>query len=179
MKYLPIALLLTALFFSSCEKDPVDIPSCENCNFTCIDSSRTDIITNDCPDDYSCTFRLRPDSRVDVGEFEGVAEGEKNVFFLMLDTEGDLQIADDELTLILVFELEESQTSFSAEGSELNAMKAHYRRVCYCTETSFIAPASGCMQGERQPDGSWVVQGNWVVPYAQQDLEVVFEARFD
>lgn len=179
MKYMTLGLLLASILFTSCKKDKVEIPTCENCNFTCVDASDPDVTTNDCLENWTCNFNLKPQSKVDTGEYGGLADGGKNSFQMILSTEGSLDIADDEFTKILVFELEESQTSFSVEGSELEAMNVYYRVICFCTEKAFIAVNSGCIQGEKQSDGSWFVQGNLTVPYSYGDVEVSFDARFE
>lgn len=178
MKYTTLGLLLAGILFTSCKKDKVDIPICENCNFTCVDTSDPDVTTNDCLENWTCNFNLRSQSKVDVGEYEGLADGGKNGFQMVLSTEGSLEIADDEFTNILVFELDEFQTSFSVEDSELEAMNVYYRRICFCTETDFIAVNAGCLQAEKQSDGSWFVQGNLTVPYSYGGEEVSFDARF-
>lgn len=179
MKYMTLALLIAATLLTACKKEEVSIPTCENCNFTCVDTSDPDVTTNDCLDNWTCDFNLKPQSKVDIGEYDGLAEGGKNVFQMILRTEGSLQVADDELTVILVFELEPSQTSFSVEDSELEALNVYYRRVCFCLETAFVSINSGCMQGEQQSDGSWFVQGNLSVPYSFGDVDVMFDARFE
>jgi len=52
-------------------------------------------------------------------------------------TEGVMEIADDEYTNILVFELDASRTSFSAEDEQLKDLNMHYREICFCLDTEF------------------------------------------
>jgi hypothetical protein len=179
MKYLTLGLLLAATLFSSCEKEEVKIPTCEDCSFTCLDGSETDVITNGCMNNWDCSYTINSQAKVDIDSYDGLASGGKNVFQMLLSTEGAMEIADDELEIIMVFELDESQNSFALEGSELAAINLQYRRVCFCTETSFKAVELGCMQGEKQPNGSWFVQGDLIVPYSFEDVEVKFEAQFE
>ncbi|WP_339815771.1 hypothetical protein [uncultured Imperialibacter sp.] len=169
--------LLVLVFSLACEKEDIEIPTCENCSFTCLEASEAEVITNDCMDNWDCAFTVSADSKVATGEMEGRTSGRKNVFQMINSTLGTA-IIDDELTDVLVFELDKSQNSFSVEGIEMKGMKVHFRRLCYCGETEFKAVTSGCMQGEKQSDGSWLVQGHLTVPYSSKDREVKFDAQF-
>ncbi len=178
MKTIILAISLATFLLFSCDDEAVEIPTCDDCNFTCLDANEADVITNACLDNYQCTFSITPQSKVDTDEQEGRSDGDQNVFQMINDTEGSAAIADDEFTNILVFELDESQNSFSAEDNELTGMKTHYRRICHCGETEFKAINSGCLQGEKQPDGSWFVQGNLNVAYGFGIIEVKLDAQF-
>lgn len=178
MKTIILAVSLAAFLMFSCDDETVDIPTCDDCNFTCLGANEADVITNACLDNYECTFSVTPQSKVDTDEREGRSGGDKNVFQMINETEGSVAIADDEFTDILVFELDETQDSFSVEDNELTGMKTHYRRICYCGETEFKAVSSGCLQGEKQTDGSWFIQGNLNVVYGFGNIEVKLEAQF-
>jgi len=178
MKQSLLAFILVLFIFQSCDKE-VHIPSCENCSFTCLEMDESNVIGNECIENWDCNFTVSPQSKIDLYESEGKVDGKKNVFQMINSTEGSLSIADDEFTNILVFELDESQMSFSVEDSELKDLKVHFRRICHCYEVDFKAIKSGCMQGEIQTDGSWFVQGNLVVSYSYGDFEIKFEAQFE
>ena len=170
--------LLTLVLLQSCNKDDAQTPTCENCHFTCLDANEPDVISNSCLDNWDCNFKFIPQSSVDITDYEGLASGDKTVFQMVNSTEGSAQIADDEFTNILVFELDESQLSFSVEGDELSTMNVHFRRVCFCVDRGFQAVTVGCMQGEKQPDGTWFIQGNLTIPFSFGDIEVKFDAQF-
>lgn len=104
--------------------------------------------------------------------------GDKTVFQMINSTEGNLDIADDEYTNILVFELDESLSSFSVENDELETMNVHYRTICFCDEVDFKSITLGCMQGEKQTDGTWFVQGKLEVQYSNGNDEVNFDSQF-
>jgi hypothetical protein len=178
MKTTILAISLAAFLILSCDDETVDIPTCETCNFTCLDANEADVISNACLDNWQCTFSFSPQSKVNTNEQEGVSSGDQNVFQMINYTEGSEEIADDEFTNILVFELDETQDSFSAQDNELEAMKVHYRRICFCSETEFKAVNSGCLQGEKQADGSWFIQGNLNVAYGFGNIEVKLDAQF-
>lgn len=178
MKYIFYGCCLLFVVCQSCQKDDVKIPTCENCAFTCINMNETGVLTNECIENWECHFKVLPNSKVDIDETQGVAGGDKNVFQMITSTQGDVLIADDEFTHILVFELDSSQTSFSLQDDALNAVKAHFRRICFCSEIQFMDVNLGCLQGEQQPDGSWFIQGNLVVSYSFGDIDVQFDAQF-
>ncbi len=170
--------LLVLMTIQSCNKDEMQTPTCENCAFTCLDANEPDVISNGCLDNWDCQFKFTPQSSVDITKNEGLASGDKTVFQMINSTEGAVEIADDEFTNILVFELDESQSSFSVEGDELSTMNVHFRRVCFCVDRGFQAVTVGCMQGEKQPDGTWFVQGNLTVPFSFGDVAIKFDAQF-
>jgi hypothetical protein len=178
MKTTILAISLAAFLMFNCDDETVDIPTCDDCNFTCLDANAVDVITNACLDNWQCTFSVNPQSKVNTNEQEGLSGGNRNVFQMINNTQGAVDIADDEFTNILVFELDETQNSFSAEDNELEAMKVHYRRICFCSETEFKAVNSGCLQGEKQADGSWFIQGNLNVAYGFGIIEVKIDAQF-
>jgi hypothetical protein len=181
MKYSIYFLFLTFIIFQSCSEDELmnsSVPTCEQCNFNCLDRNDTDIVTNDCLDNWTCIFQVSAESKVDLNEAEGKAVGNNRVFQMMNRTEGSPMISDDEFENILVFELAENQNSFAVEAADLADMNVHFRRLCFCADTEFQAVTAGCLQGEKQADGTWFVQGNLVIPYSWGDFEVKLEASF-
>jgi len=176
MKNAIVLIFICLVIMLSCGKD--DLPTCENCNFTCLDDIETDVLSEECIDEWDCSFKVFGQSEVDITEREGIGAGDKIVFQMNNSTEGAMEIADDEYTNILVFELDASRTSFSAEDEQLKNLNMHYREICFCLDTEFKEISSGCIQGERQSDGTWFVQGSLIVPNASGDFTVNLEALF-
>ncbi|MDF1697547.1 MAG: hypothetical protein P1U56_17010 [Saprospiraceae bacterium] len=174
MKNFTYIFLFLVFLFYACS----DIPECIDCEFTCIENDETDVVTNQCLDNYECTYSIFPKSGVDLSLLEGVGEGEKTVFLLKNDTKGDLGIADDEYTRILVFELNPEQTSFSVEDEQIKDINMYYRDLCYCSEVDFDLIVEGCVQGEKQENGIWIIQGHIVIPDSFMIEEFKFYARF-
>lgn len=170
--------LLTSILFVACNKNETQIPIYGNCNFTCLEINETDILNNNCINNWECSFKVVSNSKVDLSKNEGLALGDKIAFQMLKSTEGDLEIADDEFTDILVFELDENQNSFCVRDEELELMVVNFRTFCYCAEREFKKIISGCMQGEKQSDGTWFIQGNLNVPYSSGNKEVKFNAKF-
>lgn len=176
MKKSVYLLLFALLTIQACTDS---IPTCEDCNFTCINEESVDVITNVCLDNWECKFRVTAQSNIDLEDNEGLASGDKNVFQMINSTQGSPLIIDDELTNVLVFELDESQSSFTVEDENLKNINTHFRRICYCVENSFKEVTMGCLQGEQQSNGSWKVQGNLTIPYSYGNVEVKIDAVFE
>lgn len=176
-----ILLLFTVLlFFQACSKsdNKVDIPTCDDCEFTCIgEDNGLEIWTNDCRDNWTCEFEVLTNSRIATDETFGIGDGDNTVFRMVASTQGDLAIADDEFTSILVFELDSGQESFSLEGDALLDMNVQHLLSCFCPNVAFRPAASGCLQGERQDDGSWFVQSN--LTFNDLNFDTPFELAVD
>lgn len=166
-----LILLISILFlFSSCNKDK--IATCQDCDFTCLDGIDTNVYTNECRDNWTCSFNLLEQSKISTEEGQGVVSGDKTVFQMIRSTEGDPMIADDEFTEILVFEIPSSQERFSEDASELS-LQVNFKRVCFCANVMFNPIVEGCLQGEKQEDGTWFVQA-----YLDGDVEFGIDAQF-
>jgi hypothetical protein len=178
MKSIYLGIILILGLFLACDKNEVDIPSCENCDFTCVGMDEANVMTNDCIDNWECSFSVFANSKVTTDQNEGVSPGDKNVFQMISSTPGDLAIADDEFTHILVFELNENQNSFAVSDSALEGMNVFFKRVCFCLDVEFISVTEGCLQGEKLTNGNWKIQGKLNVQYSFGDVEVKFNAKF-
>lgn len=182
MKNTTFLLFFTFLLFQACNNDSgvfnKPVPTCENCTFTCLDSIDSTVFTNNCIDNWECSFQVIPNSTVDLQESKGYVNDDKNVFVMENSTQGDSLISDDEFTYTLVFELDENQNSFSVENSDLANMNVYFKRSCFCTSVEFIPLTTGCLQGEKQTDGTWLIQGNLIVSYSWGNLTVKLEASF-
>ncbi|RMF02655.1 MAG: hypothetical protein D6772_03240 [Bacteroidetes bacterium] len=179
MKQFFLLLLFPTIVFVACGDEKKQFPTCENCEFTCLTVDDTNVYTNACQDNWTCEYKLATNSRVDVDEYGGISEGDKTTFQLIVSTEGDEAIADDEFTYFLVFEVDNSLSSFSAENAQLSALNLHYKRICFCPDAGvFQAITAGCLQGKQQEDGSWFVQGKIAIPSVSEETDLQFEAQF-
>ncbi len=186
MKKSMFMCFLVFILFQSCNREEVIIieeeilPTCELCEFTCLDKNETEVITSNCIDNWMCDFKIWPESIVDTSEYRGYASGNKQVFKMVNYTEGDSVIIDDEKSEHLIFELEESQSSFSVEDNELASLKVHYYYFWFGGHLfKYRAVESGCLQGEKQEDGTWRVQG-FLNPPAPFDFRVLkIDTRFE
>jgi len=144
-----------------------------------LEENEPDVITNACIDpSWTCDFRVFNNAEIDTEEFDGLTNGNHLVFQMITETQGSPNIADDEFTNILIFELEDDHSSFSVDDDQLKDLNTHFRRICFCKEPGFQEIKSGCLQGECLLDDSWLVQGHLIVSYDFGDVEVKIEAQF-
>ncbi len=177
MRNLRFLFLLLCFLTYACGKDTEEDLVCSDA-FTCLTPGDENVITNSCLDNWSCSFRRTANSEVNVDAPEGLVPGGQLVFQMINSTEGDPLIADDEFTHILVFEVDPSRDCFSAEGNQLADLRLHFRQICFCTEIAFVPVTQGCLQGQRQGDGTWRVQGDLTVAYRFGEVEVKLDAVF-
>lgn len=165
MQLLRLSLFVLLMGLVACSKDDPKVPVCENCNFDCLDGTEEDVLTNDCQENFDCTFTVFANAKFDSNEFFGKGNGNKNLFQILTSTEGSSEIADDEFTNILVFELDSEQNDFSADETDFATMNAHFKRLCFCAETDFKEITAGCIQGMKDENGVWFLQGNVDIEY--------------
>lgn len=172
MKKINLVLILVLILIQACKEDNVIL--------TCISADETDVVTNDCLDNWDCQFNFMPDSRLNLDVYYGVEMGDRNVFQMINHTEGDQDIRDDEETHILVFELEDnSQNSFSLEDEDLELMQVSFRHCCWPTD--FFEVRLGCLSGEKDSNtGGWNIQGNLTVYFGPTYFkEIKFDSVFE
>ncbi len=179
MNLLQLIPLLAIALLLSCNNDDLQIPICEDCNFTCLDTNATEVFTNSCQDNWECNYKTKSRSKVDLIEFEGISDGENVSFQFIFSTDGDPVIADDEYTGILVFETSTNEESFLAEDAQLKEMNAAFRRICFCDQKEFIEIEFGCLQGKKVEDNSWFVQGELTVLFSDTSFILKFDAYFN
>jgi hypothetical protein len=147
-----LSLLFCTVFLSlRCDKED-NLPECPNCDFTCIPQGEPDVVTNDCKNNFTCQFELHPDSKLDYSDenFDSyIKSGNNLVFRLYLHTDGAANVADDEFTDLLYFEIDPSAESFSAENDNLDLLNVRFQQLCFCADVKTKKPSSGCMQGQR------------------------------
>lgn len=170
-------MLVCLLILIACGSDP--IATCEGCAFTCISAEEADVVDNTCGENWDCSFTVFSNSKVAIDDDLGKGRGSKKFFLFTNSTEGDPGILDDEFEYYLIFDLDESQTSFSVQDAELERLNVHYRILCFCMELEFNPVIEGCMQGEKQIDGSWLIQGSIMTPLKIGASELKFDARFE
>lgn len=167
--YYFILLIILLISCNSNEPVPEFMPNCKACPFDCLGAEDQEVTTNDCLNNWDCRFKIFPDAKIKLDQTEGVVDGEHLVFQMILETEGEEFIADDEFTYILVFELKSEQNSFSVSGDEIKKLNVHFQTICFCGNIDFKEIMSGCLQGVKQNEESWRVQGNLEI---QKTLEI-------
>ena len=151
---------------------------CNNCAFDCLNANENSVSTNNCFDNWTCEFLIRNESKIEINNNQFISSGDKTVFELHNFTQGDLNVADDELGERLIFEIDSEKTSFMALDSELEDLVMNFRRECFCEERDFKKVSSGCIQGEMQQNGEWRVQAKILVDYNFGTKEINLDAMF-
>ncbi len=152
---MPILLLMLA-----CEKEETG-PVNEEFKFTCLVDIDTSlhVQTNFCAENYWCTYTVFPKKTIDTSLYRGyatTADESKNSFVLD-NGYSDPRVQDVTWNTSLIFELDANETQFSAEDDQLHSLKVML--VSGPRSLDYVRPESGCLQGEKQADGSWLLEG--------------------
>lgn len=137
-------LLIFTLILISCNKD----------------DSNQDLYTYTYFDKSELTINSREDSYMKYGI---IGSGENLVFEYRFDAYDEKQIADDEYSETISFEIDSKLDKFSYSDDELLNMKAVFTKYCYCyfplTESKKIEP-TGTISGEKISNNEWKIKIN-------------------
>ncbi len=170
------------LFFAQCKDDK--LPSCPGCEFTCLEGNENGLFTNGCQSNWDCRYKIHENAQIqyEEGEHEdlvSIQEGSHLVFETILETEGAANVADDEFTNKLYFEIDPSQESFFAEGDQLDLLNLRFQQYCYCVDVHFNKPSSGCLQGQKIDENYWKIQANLIIDFSYGTEEVKVDAVYE
>lgn len=135
-----------------------------------------------CGDGF-CTRELFTGSKIEPLQvspdelFADIVAGDKIVFRRTYNSRDDKNIADDELTEILLFQVDEDIDSFYWKDEELEDAGVLFGRLCYCYPHGYAPVNSGTLKGTRISPGVWKITADLTVTNAVSTLK--FEARFD
>ncbi|MBT8232112.1 MAG: hypothetical protein HKO66_00485 [Saprospiraceae bacterium] len=180
MKTLSFLLVLNVILFSMGCDDQNDLTPqkpCDVCLFDCFEDTG-EHFSNDCKENFECTYEVRENATIVHENDAQVVNGENVVFIVNLYTPGVIEIADDETTDTVVFEIDKNATSFIAEGNDFDILNVKHRIGCFCVDVEFRQVKDGCMQGEKLTNGDWRVQGHLeiVQPYVKTlDFDATFQ----
>lgn len=110
-------------------------------------------------------YIIYPNASLNIIETENskfieVEEGNNLVFEYKFSTEGAPEIADDEFTEIVYFELNANTEDFSFNENDFEGINAYLGRFCFCGNTGFFKITSGTMNGEKTGNNQWRVSIN-------------------
>lgn len=153
-------LILSCLILTSCSKD-------DNVN----DPNYLYEYSND----SELTITYYQNSYMKRGE---VSQGDKVVFKYTYTAEDDKEIADDEYTEFIYFEIDSALDEFLLEGDALESANLILAKSCFCyfpyDSDKDVAPV-GSISGEKLSDNTWKVNVD-VMFYGEDTRE--FEATF-
>jgi len=137
-------LLIFTLILISCNKD----------------DSNQDLFTYTYFDKSELTITSSQDSYMKYGIIES---GENLVFEYRFDAYDEEQIADDEYSETVRFEIDSKLDKFSYSDDELLNIKAVFTKYCYCgfalTESKNVNP-KGTISGEKISNNEWKIKIN-------------------
>ena len=58
-------------------------------------------------------------------------------------------------------------------------MNAHFRRLCFCADTDFKPITGGCIQGLKDENGNWFIQGNVTIEYEWGTIPSKFDVTLE
>jgi len=129
----------------------------------------------------TCSYLIEDNAALNVTDDEivEIIAGEKLVFTYVYEAEEDPQIADDEYTEFIRFEIaaDTATTSFSYEDRDLRQINALMHASCFCApEVAEIR--EGSINGTKQEDGSWEVAVEISFDYGTNRMARRFEGVF-
>tara|TARA_B100000768_G_scaffold102680_1_gene95560 strand:+ start:162 stop:656 length:495 start_codon:yes stop_codon:yes gene_type:complete len=140
MKIFIKVLLITSLVLTSCSKENKENEEYFLYNFS--ENKQLNIETYD-------------ESYMKYGNIE---EGSNLVFEYEYSAEDAVNIADDEYSESIRFEINPLLTEFNYEGSELSDIKAVFSKSCYCFfdyDSDKDVPPTGTISGEKISNTEW------------------------
>ena len=150
-------------------------------SFFLISCSTSDDDIQDNPEEAN--YIVYPNATLEVNETENetfieVIDGDMLVFEYRYSTEGAPEIADDELTEVVYFEIDKNTEDFSLNEANFEASTAYLGKFCFCGRTGFFEITSGEINGEKTGELQWRISLDVQAFIEAEDNipEVTFEA---
>lgn len=106
-------------------------------------------------------FTFKTNSQIVLTEFgEGqyfanVEQGENLVFIYRFVADDDPDIADDEYSERVIFEIDKESTSFNFSGEDLDQTNMYFNNFCFCPDIGSIQILEGTAEGLKLNNGKW------------------------
>ncbi|RMG72183.1 MAG: hypothetical protein D6722_05845 [Bacteroidetes bacterium] len=110
--------------------------------------------------DGKCTYTFEKDAALILPDSIGtprVESGDKLVFTYQYAANDRPNIADDEYTEFIYFEIPADVSSFDYADASLASIKTVLYSICFCP-LRVVRPEVGRIQGRESRDGSWEVE---------------------
>ena len=108
----------------------------------------------------SFTYEFSENSQIVINndqgyEFISIEGGESLVFKYRYTADDDEEIADDEYSEILYFEIDKNLNNFSYSNDDLLNLQMYMQRFCFCPSIPIIQISIGNIFGTKQSNGNW------------------------
>jgi hypothetical protein len=177
-RLLPFILLSSLLTLSlQCRKIPIDFNG-ENCIDGMPDFQPEP--TNN--QEYDFRFFENSSLQVDEGDrINGVdiVPGDKLVFQYEFVKNDSPQIADDEYTEYILFEIPAGLDSFIISGEDLKKSNAVFGAFCFCANVGYFWIDNGCIKGERVNNSTWNIAINISAQAPQHEFTKMLSEEFE
>lgn len=114
------------------------------------------------------------DSQIVINEVEGVNyasanDGENLVFEYEYINFGRNEMADDEYSETIIFEIPREVSSFEYIDDEIKDTKMHFTQFCYCVPEGSFEISQGFLKGSKNDDNLWQI--SFDVTFNRNDTE--------
>ena len=158
-------LALAILLVYSCTKDNGVVPQSEF--FVLMDNSQIIHITSEEDNEVLHSFQI-----------DG---GENFVFQYQFNEKESSAVVDDEYGYTFTFEVDKDVESFVVEGTELEALKAHFREVGAWVSHRQVPVITGKVSGQKLASNRWAIQIDVKAESHSSGIvkEIVVDATFE
>lgn len=130
-----------------------------------------------------CTYVIEANKQIDIvgdslEQYIDIVSGDKLVFTYKYVKNDRENIADDEYTEYIYFEIDPSVESFDFQDSELSSSGLIMNPICFCIPGNWT-PVSGSLSGSKINDERWQVDLDVVFDWDGGTRETEFSAEFE
>lgn len=177
-RLLPFILLSSLLTVSlQCGKIPIDFEG-ENC----IDGMPD--FQPEATNNQEYDFRFFEHSSLEVDESDringvDIVPGDNLVFQYEFVRNDSPQVADDEYTEYILFEIPADLDSFIISGEDLQKSNAVFGAFCFCADRGYFWIGDGCIKGERVNHSTWNIAINISAQASHQEFTKMLSEEFE
>lgn len=134
------AVFLFILLTASCKKGPFNNCTPEKFNYDLLIDKKIIVVT--------------------TGQRISIENGDKLVFNYTHTYRDCKNIADDEGSEILGFEIPKTDNSFDVSGAALSTINCHSQATCFCGNVNAMAITDGRIKGTKTDANRWTIDAN-------------------
>lgn len=131
----------------------------------------------------SRTYSFFQNAQIDTSEIEGVvyafpAEGANLVFEYTFVDDDDPNIADDEYSEAIIFEISPELETFEYTDAEILDAKMYFRQFCFCFPEGSIQISKGFLKGSKRDNTTWDIEFDILFTMGEQEMIRKLKNRF-